>query len=178
MIGVIGPADSTALALSVAAEVGLADVVVGRSYASVETSLGLARELDRVCQVLLFTGRVPYALARASDSLGATLRYVPHSGADLYRTLVHLLRAYRGELPRVSLDTIQPALVREAYEDLGLEPPRHILPLEVDGDPDRVRAAADIVAFHLARFQAGDVDVCVTCLGEVDRELRAAGVRT
>ena len=178
VIGVIGPADSTALAVAVAAEEGLADQVVGRAYGSVEEALGLAVELDRVCQVLLFTGRVPYALARASEELAAALRYVPHSGADLYRTLVHLLREFRGELPRISLDTIQPSIVREAYLDLGLDPPQHILPLEMDGDLDRIRPTADIITFHLARAQAGDVDVCVTCLGEVDRELRAAGVRT
>src|SRR5436190_932393 len=138
MIGVIGPADSTAMALSVGADEGLADQVVGRAYRSVDDAVELAVELDRVCQVLLFTGRVPFALARPRDELSATLRYVPHSAADLYRTLVHLLRENRGELPRISLDTIQPAIVREAYEDLGLEPPGHILPLEVDGDADRI----------------------------------------
>lgn len=178
MIGVIGPTDSTALALAVAAEEGLSDQVVGRAYGTVEEALGLAAELDRVCQVVLFTGRVPYALARASDELRASLRYVPHSGADLYRTLVHLLREFRGELPRISLDTIGRTVVREAYVDLGLEPPEHILSLTSDADPERIRPTAEIVAFHLERFQAGDVDVCVTCLGEVDRELRAAGVRT
>ncbi len=178
MIGVVGPVDSTALALAVAAEEGLADQVVGRTYGSVEEAHALAVELDRICQVLLFTGRVPYALARASDGLRASLRYVPHSGADLYRTLVHLLREFRGELPRISLDTIQRSVVREAYVDLGLEPPTHILSLTPDDDPEHIRPTADIVAFHLERFRAGDVDVCVTCLGEVDRELRTAGVRT
>lgn len=178
MIGVIGPADSVALALSVATERGLADQVVGRSYRSVDEAPALARELDRVCQVLLFTGRVPYSVARASGRLSASLRFVPHSGADLYRTLVGLLRERRGELPRISLDTIEPDVVREAYEDIGLEPPKHVLELEVDGDPGRVRGSAELVAFHRARFEAGDVDLCVTCLGEVDRELRAQGVGT
>ena len=107
MIGVIGPSDSTALALAVAAEEGLSDQVVGRAYGSVEEARGLAAELARICQVVLFTGRVPYALARASDELRASLRYVPHPGADLYRTLVHRLREFHGELPRSSLDTIQ-----------------------------------------------------------------------
>lgn len=178
VIGVIGPSDSTALALAVAADEGLSDQVVGRSYGSVEEARDLALELDRICQVVLFTGRVPYALARAGEDLRAALRYVPHSGADLYRTLVHLLREFRGELPRISLDTIPRAVVREAYVDLGLESPEHILSLTPEGDPERIRPTAEIVAFHLERFRAGDVDVCVTCLGEVDRELRAAGVRT
>jgi hypothetical protein len=144
----------------------------------VEEAPTLARELDRVCQVLLFTGRVPYSLAQASGNLSAALRYVPHSGADLYRTLVLLLREHRGDLPRISLDTIQPTIVREAYEDLGLDPPRHILGLEAEDDPERIRDSAEIVAFHRGLAEAGEVEICVTCLGEVDRALRDAGVHT
>lgn len=178
MIGVIGPADSVALATSVAAEHGIANQVIGRAYRRVEDAPALAHDLDRICQVLLFTGRVPYSLARAPATLTAALRYVPHSGADLYRTLVHLLREHRGALPRISLDTIEPAIIREAYEDLGLEPPRHILALEADGDPERIRGTAEIVAFHRRLAEAGEVDVCVTCLGEVDLELRESGFRT
>lgn len=178
MIGVIGPADSVALTISVAEEMGVADQVVGRPYRSIDEALGLALALDPVCQVLLFTGRVPYALSRSSERLGARLQYVPHSGADLFRALAQLLREHQGVLPRISLDTIEEATVREAYADMGAEPPRHVLALETEGDPERVRSATDIVAFHLGLARAGVVDVCVTCLGEVDRGLRAAGVRT
>ncbi|MFN8520069.1 MAG: hypothetical protein U0667_11915 [Chloroflexota bacterium] len=178
MIGVVGPADSVALTLSVADEMGVSDQMVGRPYQHIDEALAIARALDRVCQVLLFTGRVPYAIGRASNLLEARLRYVPHSGADLFRALAHLLRDHHGTLPRISIDTIEEAVVREAYADMGAEPPRHVLALETTGDPERVRSASDIVAFHLGLARAGEVDVCVTCVGEVDRELRRAGVRT
>lgn len=178
MIGVIGPTDSVGLTLSVAEEMGASDQVVGRPYRSIDEALGLARGLDAVCRVLLFTGRVPYAIGRASDQLEARLLYVPHSGADLFRALAHLLRDHHGALPRISLDTIEEAVVREAYADLGVEPPRHVLPLGTEGDPARVRTASDIAGFHLGLARAGEVEVCVTCVGEVDRELRAAGVPT
>ena len=176
MIGVIGPSDSAELALAVARDEGLEDSVVARAYESVDEALGLARELDEICQVLLFTGRVPYALARRANTLRASLQFVPHSGADLYRTLVQLLRDLKGDLPRVSLDTIGLSTVREAYEDLGLDPPVHVLALEVEGDEGGVRSADDIIAFHLARYRAGEVDVCLTCVESVYRELRLAGV--
>jgi len=178
VIGVIGPDDSVALTLSVADEMGVVDQLVARSYQRIDEALGLALALDRVCQVLLFTGRVPYSIGRASDRLEARLQYLPHSGADLFRALAQLLRDHHGVLPRISLDTIEEATVREAYLDLGGDPPRHVLPLEADDDPEPVRSASDIVAVHLASARAGEVDVCVTCVGEVDRELRAAGVPT
>lgn len=176
MIGVIGPSDSAELALSVARDEGLEDSVVARVYESVDEAPALALELDEICQVLLFTGRVPYALGRHANTLRASLQFVPHSGADLYRTLVQLLRDFKGELPRVSIDTIEPATVREAYEDLGLDPPHHVLPLEVEGDDGGIRSADDIIAFHLASYRSGEVDVCLTCVGSVYRELRSAGV--
>ncbi len=178
MIGVIGPTDSVALTLSVAEELGVADQVLGRPYANIDEALDLARGLDLVCRVLLFTGRVPYAVGRSSDRLEARLQYVPHSGADLFRALAHLLRDHQGTLPRISLDTVEESIVREAYADMGLEPPRHVLSLETEEDPERIRSASDIVGFHLGLARAGEVDVCVTCVGEVDRALRAAGVPT
>jgi hypothetical protein len=176
MIGVIGPPDSTELALSVAREDGLGESVIARAYDSAGQAADLAHELDRICQVLLFTGRLPYVFARRSGALRASLQFVPHSSADLYRTLVQLLREFKGELPRVSLDTIEPLIAREAYEDLGLDPPRHVLPLEVEGDEDAVQSADDIVAFHLDTYRSGEVVGCLTCLGAVYIQLRAAGV--
>jgi len=179
VIGIIGPSDSAELAVSIAEEEGLAAQVVARAYRSVDEAPGLALELDQICQVLLFTGRVPYALGRRAHNLRAELRFVPHSGADLYRTLVLLLlREFEGRLPRASLDTIEASIVREAYEDLGLEPPVHILSLEIAGDEDNIRNAEDIFDFHVARFRAGEVDVCMTCVGSVYERLRDAGVPT
>jgi hypothetical protein len=50
-----------------------------------------------------------------------------------------------------------------------------VLPLDT-GDDGGIRPVEDITAFHLARYRAGDVDVCVTCLGSVHGDLVAAGV--
>lgn len=176
MIGVIGPQDSTDLALAIAREEGLEGSVIGRAYESVEQAPALARELDELCQVLLFTGRVPYVISRGTIPLRATLQFVPHAGADLYAALVRLLREFDGVLPRVSLDTIEPEVVQEAYEDLQLEPSRHVLPLGVPGDDDRVVSSDEVLAFHLGEYRNGDVDVCLTCVGSVYRRLQAAGV--
>ena len=176
MIGVIGPFDSVELALAVARDEGLGPSVVARAYGSVDEAAALALELDEICQVLLFTGRVPYVLGRRPDTLRAITQFVPHSGADLYRTLVQLLREFKGELPRISLDTIEPHVAEEAYEDLGFDAPRYVLPLEVGDDESDVRSSDEILAFHIARYRAGDVDACVTCVGSVYRELSRAGV--
>jgi hypothetical protein len=176
VIGIIGPADSTALLVDLAPALGLGDRLVTRVYAAIDEAPALARELDPVCRVLLFTGRAPYTLCRRLRELTAVLQYVPQSGADLYCTLIHLLQEFDGTLPRVSLDTIEPWVVGEAYADAALPPPRHLISLEVEGDEARMRPVSELVTFHTERFRGGDVDVCLTCIGSVDRELRAQGI--
>ena len=176
MIGIIGPADSVALAVSVARADGLQGSVIGRVYESVEGAPALARELDQVCQVLLFTGRIPHALGEREGGLRAALQYVPHSGADLYAAIVQLLRERGCRLPRLSLDTIESGIVKEAFEDMDLEPPEHVLSLETGERPGALRTAADIAAFHRERHRSGDVEVGLTCVASVSQALAADGV--
>lgn len=176
MIGVIGPRDSVELAVRVAAELGLGDVVLARAYDVADEAPALARELDIGCQVILFTGRVPYVLACQSGDFRAILDYVPHGGTDLYRALVLVLREHQGRLPVVSLDTIERRTAEETYHDLGLDPPRHVLPLENDQNGSGIRAAADVTEFHARLYRTGEVELCLTCLGSVRTDLERLGI--
>ena len=82
MIGIIGPEDSVIRASSVAAGLGLGDAVLTRSYETWQSVPALATELDAVCGVLLFTGRVPYTIARKSPGIQASLDFIPHDGTE------------------------------------------------------------------------------------------------
>jgi DNA-binding transcriptional ArsR family regulator len=178
MIGVIGSRDSVELAIKVAAELGMADEVVGRSYREIHEATALARQLEPACSVLLFTGYVPYLLAQADTGteFGALLEFVPHPGIDLYRALAVVLRDHGGRLPPVSLDTISEEVAEETYRDLGLPPPRHILPRGVYTAELAATPAGAVAAFHVERYERGDVQVCLTCLGHVAVELQARGI--
>lgn len=173
MIGVIGPADSVALANAVATEEGIREAIIPRAYDAIAEAPALARGLDPLCQVIVFTGRYPHALAIAEGGYQAALQYIPHSGADLYATIVRVLRSDDCRWPRASVDTIEPDLLKEAFEDVGLEAPSHVLAPGVDGADFGARTAADLVAFHQERYEAGEVDICLTCVGSVFHELRA-----
>lgn len=175
MIGVVGPRDSIALAMQVAAEAHLDSLVLPRAYDAVEQAPELARQLDAACHVLLFTGRVPYTLARQAGGLHAVLDFVPHGGVDLYRALVLILHRNGGHLPTVSLDTIDRATVDETYRDLGIAPPQHLLPIEGEG-ASLIREAEDIVHFHESCYRRGDVELCMTCLGSVRDDLERRGI--
>nr|BFE56339.1 hypothetical protein GCM10020063_008650 [Dactylosporangium thailandense] len=175
MIGIIGPEDSIQLVLEVAKGEGRADEVTARAYTRPEQAPALAKELDEVCQVLLFTGRIPYAFASVAGPLRAEIDFMPHAGIDLYRTLSRMLIANAGRLPRVSVDTIDSATVRETYHDIDLEPPTDIRPI-TDAEGRLFSTLDEITAYHRERYESGAVEACMTCLGAVHRELSAAGV--
>ncbi len=176
MIGVIGPDDSVIRVRNTAAELGLGESVLTRTYATWQVVPELVAELDPVCGVLLFTGRVPYTIARETLSTRASLDFIPHEGADLYRALILVLRDYAGRLPVVSLDTIERSAVDETYLDLDLEPPVALLSFD---DPEPTPGgwrSSDVSAFHEERYRNGEVELCLTCMGPVRNELRRLGV--
>ncbi|MFI6819851.1 hypothetical protein ACIBJE_02720 [Micromonospora sp. NPDC050187] len=175
MIGIIGPEDSIRLVQEVAeGEQRSADLTV-RAYTRPEQAPELARELDGLCQVMLFTGRIPYTFAAATGGLRAEIDFVPHAGIDLYRTLSRMLLATGGRLPRVSVDTIEADVVRETYHDIEQAPPTEILPI-ADSSGLLFSGLDEITAYHRERYESGAVEACLTCLGAVHRDLRDAGV--
>jgi len=175
MIGVVGSADSVRLVSDVAKEMALAEGLITRSYRNPEHAAQAAAEISRACSVILFTGRVPFALTQARLELATFSDYVPHSGVDLYRTLVVLLRRFHGELPRVSIDTIDGDVVRENFDEVGVHPPENVFDLEpvlAEGGSG-TEAIAD---FHERLYREGAVDLCVTCLSSVRDRLKVIGI--
>lgn len=172
MIGLIGPADSVAHALTVAASHQWDGRIVARPYRHAEEAATLARELDQTCQVLLFTGRVPYELMRGVD-LNAELQYISHSGADLYRCIAQVLLTHGGRMPTASVDSIDAETADGTFEDLELPVPATApLPGESDGP---IPAADELVTFHLDQLASGRAEIALTCLAEVNERLTAQG---
>jgi hypothetical protein len=178
VIGVIGPSDSVARAEIVAVEEGIREAVIPRAYATIAEAPTLARELDPLCQVIVFTGRYPHALTVADGTYQSALQFIPHSGADLYATIVRVLKGGDCRWPRTSVDTIDTESLHEAFDDVGLEAPRHVIAPGVDGAEFGARTASDLVAFHRERYDAGEVDLCLTCVGSVFDALQEIGTPT
>ncbi|MCW2599674.1 MAG: hypothetical protein JWM02_1503 [Frankiales bacterium] len=174
MIGVVGSPDSVARVLEVAADIGLADQVIGRAYSNVDQVPSISRDLDQLCRVLLFTGRVPFSRAVEDEHvLQATVDYVPHTAIDLYRTLSVVLLRTGGEIPAVSVDTIDEDVVAEVFQDLGVAPTFEVLSL--DAGLGRLRSMDEVVQFHLDALGDGRAALSLTCLGAVNRTLDQMG---
>jgi hypothetical protein len=175
MIGLIGPADSVDLAMSVAAAGGYSDEVIARVYEHVEEAAGIAADLDLVCNVLLFTGRLPYLYAKAMQDLTSELQYIPYSGADLFRCIAQVLQERAGALPLVSIDVIDPAILNICFTELGLPLPAHV-GIPDDGELSSERVKQDLIEFHQGTVARHEADLVLTCLSEVHAELQSQGL--
>ncbi|MEU9508007.1 hypothetical protein AB0D32_17215 [Micromonospora sp. NPDC048170] len=108
----------------------------------------------------LFTGVVPYTLAREANALNRPAVFVDYTGATLLQAAVRLLREGR-DVTRMSIDTVTGADVAGTFG-------------EADLPVDRVRSlpyrsglgSDDVVAFHRRQRRAG-ADVAVTCISSV-----------
>lgn len=115
----------------------------------------------------LFTGVVPYTLAREADVLTRPAAFVDYTGATLLQAVVRLLR--EGYDPaRISIDTLASADVTATFAEAGL-------PVE------RVRClphrsgltSADVIGFHRRQRRGGaPSSVAVTCISSVYEVLR------
>jgi len=157
----------------------LTDLIASRIYTRPDEAPTLTAELQDICQVFLYTGRAPYILCKASENWSDSLAdqradFIPHGGTDLYRTIsaLLLLPQFRSSFPPVSIDSINASNATEAFDELGLAVPRHVIPLTINGsiDPDYVTKE------HMRLFDRGDVRFCLTCIGVVYEELRRAGI--
>lgn len=173
MIGIIGPRDSVAQVMDVARHMRLDVPLLPRWYREPGDVVELTRELDAACSVLLYTGRVPFALAGGALTTNARLEYIPHEGIDLMRVLARLLfDSQRSEPPRVSLDSIDTVVAEEIFLELGLGRDRlRSIPL-VLGEDAVGFSTTEIARRHQELVEAGQVDFCLTCLDSVYRWLQ------
>ncbi|GII92979.1 hypothetical protein [Sinosporangium siamense] len=110
----------------------------------------------------LFTGVVPYTLARDADVLTSPCAFVDYSGATLLTALVRL--KHEGlDITRLSIDTLPASDVTDTFAEAGL-PTEHLRMLPHRPEMTSKKA----VAFH----RRGPKHPVITCLSSVHEALR------
>lgn len=163
-IGVIGPHD---LVDDVAATCEEQPGVIARRlhYDHESQAPALAEAHAGQVEAWLFTGVVPYTLAREANPLNRPAVFVDYTGATLLQAAVRLLRAGH-DVTRMSIDTVTGADVAATFGEAGLPVDRvRSLPYRSGLDSD------DVIAFHRRQRKAG-ADVAVTCISSVYEVLR------
>jgi hypothetical protein len=147
--------------------------LVAAGYREEQETLKLLHRLEGRIDACLFTGPLPYDIAREADALSVPSTFVPLNDAALYSTLLRGVADEVCELSRVSIDTLSREEVEEAYAEIGA-PIR-----QVSVHPyHRGESTSSIVTFHEDRWRSGAASAAVTCIRSVWQHLHASGVPT
>lgn len=114
----------------------------------------------------LFTGVIPYTLARDASALARPAAFVDYTGATLLQALVRLLRDGH-DVTKMSIDTLPAAEVEATFTEAALPTDQiRVLPYR------RGLLSADVVAFHRRHRRAHPDAAAVTCLSSAYEVLR------
>ncbi|WP_435921070.1 transcriptional regulator [Paenibacillus sp. DYY-L-2] len=131
------------------------------------------REVADQADILLFTGPIPYRIALAGAE-SKPMVHVFYSGTALYKVLFELYRngiqSFEDGL-RISVDVLQVNEVEEPLRELGLPVEEmHVKPYESGMTNE------ELVQFHADLWRQGRVNITVTCVTSVYRQLIELGV--
>lgn len=170
-IGVIGARDLVERVMTVAGQMGGDWRLVGSSYAEELQARDRLMKIEASIDVCLFAGPLPYDLAREGGDLPVPATYVPISGAALYSTLLRGTLQKDVDPVRVSVDSVSPAELGEAYREIGVPTDGvHVSPYS------HPESAREFFAFHEALYRSGATSGALTTVPTVSDRLAAAGV--
>lgn len=144
-------------------------VPIIKGYQQVVEAIELARAADTEADVLLFTGTIPYELAKANIQFQVPALFVPLTGSGLYSSLFRLERTHG--VSSLSVDTLTKAMIDAALKELG--------GLEVEltvFENDTNSTENDILMFHREQHHAGRSLCALTAISSVAKQLTKEGI--
>ncbi|GGM35223.1 hypothetical protein GCM10012275_03080 [Longimycelium tulufanense] len=174
VVGVAGPADLVEEIIELGAGMAGRPVdcrLVGVAFADEHD---VAREFARVrgeIDACLFTGPLPYDVARRSGVVSVPATYIPLSGSALYGTLLRAALTRRFDLGRVSVDSVPAAEIGQAYQDIHVRTDGvQVMAYRAGSSP------AEFVAFHERLWRTGATTLALTGVPAVAQRLAAVSV--
>jgi len=174
-LGVVGPEDFVTRIIETS-PMKLPDIpafqLVATSYEHEQETLRVIERVRDDVDGFLFTGPVPYDIARSVGHLDVPSAYIPLNGTSLYGSLLAgTVHSSRFDPMRISVDTLTQAEVNEAYAELDL-PVQHVLVRPYDAATD----SSEMVEFHLEMRRELGTTGALTGLRSVYELLRASEV--
>lgn len=165
VIGVVGPADLVALVTQVAQREFSHLTVTAGAYSDEDETPAVVERLRGEVDAWLFTGIIPYTIAKEAGALDRPATHISYSGATLYRVLVSMLN--RGHsIEAISVDTLERNQVVEALREAGLDVARvHVLPFRPS------RTAETFAQFHRQSATEQGTTLAITCVRSVYSEI-------
>lgn len=170
-VGVVGPLPSVERIIGVAAEFRQEMELIPYPYQDTRETAKIVENHDAEVDVWLFSGQIPYMVAKKTLGTDENLIYIPHTGSSLYKCFLHMAY-YQGKLlDRVSLDMVHSEDVEEALSELGI--PTHEIYVK---SYDDYMNQEELVQFHLDLWKSGKTEAALTCYQATYLALQKEGV--
>lgn len=160
-VAVLGPQDLVDRIVSEGKNYKYLDMVPF-SYKKETETMSIMSRLDNDVDLILFSGPIPYHIARKNVQRDLPMLYVSYSGSAFYKVLFccfeQMDRNCTKKL-RFSLDTIHRATAEEILSELDITD-YEMYTSENQGE----NAEENPTQFHIRLFNEGKIDFCITCL--------------
>ncbi len=170
-VGIVGPLQSVERILAVAKEYQREMQFIPYPYQNTEETEKIVLEHDAEVDVWLFSGQIPFMIAKKALGTAENLIYIPHTGSSLYKCFVHMAYYQKKLLDRVSIDMVHSDDVDEALSELGI--PTHEIYIK---SYDDYINPEELIQFHLELWQQGKTEAALTCYQATYLALQKEGV--
>ena len=169
-IGIIGPQDSVEKIMEVAKLFDTVADFVTEIYNDYSDLEQLTLQIQKKCDVLLFSGEAPYSVALNKGILEKPTVFIPREGTSFYRTIWEVHRN-QSNFKRLSSDVVSAEVVEEAMEELGIpyDETYHInYNFGIDYNA--------LIEYHKDLWDSGTIDAAITGFTGVYEALKVLGV--
>ncbi|WP_129600214.1 hypothetical protein [Anaerophilus nitritogenes] len=139
-------------------------------YKHKQETLTILKECQEKVDVLLFTGQVPFAIAKKENMIYKPFVFIPRTGTSVYRVFWQM-NVEGIDYKKISFDTLEKENIQEAIKDLDI-PIEKFYVKSYPGDIDY----NDLVKYHYKLWKEEKVNAVATCLGETYRNLKKLGI--
>lgn len=160
-VAVLGPKDLADRIVKAGSEFKVLDMV-SYAYKSETETMSIINGFINDVDLIIFTGPIPYYIARKNVERDIPMLYVSYSGTAFYKTLFNHLQSIawnRSMKLKFSIDTIHKRTVEEMLSELDITD-YELNPKEYD---DYI-SAGELVQFHYNLYKQGKIDFAITCL--------------
>lgn len=141
-----------------------------RWYKHQDEARDLALDLERSVDAILFSGPVPYYVAKESTQLSVPVSYVAYDEVSLLKAFFEL--SNRGiDLSTISVDTIPNATIADVCQEVEIDPGGILSMPLING-----RIHDDFESFHIENYRGGRTTYALTCRSIVKDRLEQEGI--
>ncbi|MFC7365048.1 MULTISPECIES: hypothetical protein [Bhargavaea] len=172
-IGVVGPAPSVERIIGVAKEIEQEIELIPYPYQETREVADVVRNYDRQVDYWLFSGFIPYQVAKKIMPAADRLVYIYSTESSIYKSFMELVYAQGKLLERISIDMIPTTNIGEGESLETLKAiVQELFVRTIEADTE----SQDLLRFHINLWEEGKTDGALTCYPTVRDALEKAGI--